>query len=400
MPQTGLRFNSLMYEKFDRASLINRTLTNPIYISNSFQITLVHPDKLQSTLKTPELMSFSPIITRRVCSILTLTLLLLQSASGQYNLNALDDYFQRNQKALGNKFAVLVYKDGKIAYQKMMGEFNAKTQAPVAASGNWLTAALVMIFVDQEKLSLDDPVSKYLPVFDKYMKSYITIRHCLSNTTGLENDGGKIGRILSRKNFVSLEEEVNAIAAKEISANPGEEFHYGNIGLNIAGRVLEVITKKSFDRLIQERLLRPLKMRATNFVNEDGGAVNPSAGARSTATDYINFLSMILNKGMFEGKQILSEQAITVMQKPQFGGLPVKYSPRQTEGFEYGFGQWITGADGKETVTAPSLSGTWPFIDKCRGYACIILVQNPLKEDKQEIFLQVKDIIDEKIPCT
>ena len=112
-------------------------------------------------------MSFIFKRMRRVCSILALVLLLLQPAAAQYNLAALDDYLQRNQKSVGNKFAVLVYKDGKVVYQKAMGEFTAKTQAPIANAGNWLTAALVMIFVDQGKLSLDDPVSKYLPVFEK-----------------------------------------------------------------------------------------------------------------------------------------------------------------------------------------------------------------------------------------
>jgi len=330
---------------------------------------------------------------RRVYSMIVLFLLFLQTSYSQYNLSALDDYFQKNQKALGNKFAVLVYKDGKMIYQKMVGEFNPKTQAPIIAAGNWLTAALVMSFVDQGKLSLEDPVSKYLPVFDKYMKSYVTIRHCLSHTTGIEN----IGRILPRKKYASLEEEVNALAAKEISANPGQEFYFGNIGLNIAGRVLEVISKKSFDRLIQERILRPLKMRATTFANEDGGAISPSTGARTSANDYINFLSMLLNKGMFEGKQILSEKAIAEMQKPQFLGLPVKNPPKGTEDMQYGMGHWIS-EEGK-TFSSPSLSGTWPFIDVCRQYACIILVQNPLKEDRKEIYLRVKEIIDEQIPC-
>lgn len=344
-------------------------------------------------------MSPGMILLRRVCSILTILLLFLQSTFGQYNLSALDDYLQKNQKALGGKFAVLVYSDGKIVYQKLMGEFNAKTQAPIANAGNWLTAALVMTFVDQGKLSLDDPVSKYLPAFEKYMKNYVTIRHCLANTTGIENETGKVSRLLTRKKFPTLEEEVNAIAAKEISKNPGEEFHYGHIGLTIAGRVLEVISKKSFDRVIQERLLRPLKMRATNFADDDGGSIHPSDGAKSTANDYINFLSMLLNKGMFEGKKILSEEAIAEMQKPQFTGLPLKYIPKETEGMKYGLGQWISDTDGKSTLTSPSLSGTWPFIDKCRNYAGIILVQNPLKEDKKETWLQVKDIIDEQIPC-
>ena len=336
---------------------------------------------------------------RRVCSIFLFALLILQSSYSQYNLAPLDDYLQRNQKALGNKFAVLVYKDGKVVYQKMMGEFNAKTQVAIAGSGQWLTAALVMTFVDQGKLSLDDPVSNYLPVFEKYMKNYVTIRHCLSHTTGIENEGGRVGRLIPRKKYASLEEEVNALAAKEISTSPGEEFYYGNIGLNIAGRVLEVISKKSFDRLIQERLLRPLKMRATNFVNDDGGAVNPSIGARSTANDYINFLAMLTNKGMFEGKRVLSEEAIAEMQKPQFAILPIKSSPKVTEGLQYGLGQWISNTENKISLTSPSLTGTWPFIDKCRNYAGIILVQNNLKEDKKEIYMQAKDIIDEQIPC-
>jgi CubicO group peptidase (beta-lactamase class C family) len=339
------------------------------------------------------------ITMRRVCSILAVILLFFQSTLGQLNPVALDDYFQKNQKALGGEFAALIYKDGKIVYQKIMGEFNAKTQVPIATAGNWLTAALVMIFVDQGKLSLDDPVSKYLPEFEKYNKNYVTIRHCLAHTTGIENDGNKVGKLLSRKKFMMLEEEANALAAKEISTNPGEEFHYGNIGLNIAGRVLEVIGKRSFDRLIQERLLRPLKMRATNFVNEDGGSINPSSGARSTANDYVNFLSMLLNKGVFEGKQILSEESIAEMQKPQFVGLPVKYAPKETVGMQYGLGQWISDIDGQTVFTSPSLSGTWPFIDKCRNYAGIILVQKPLKEDKKETFLQVKGLIDEQVPC-
>ena len=336
---------------------------------------------------------------RRLYSIFVLSLLFLQPTAAQYNLSALDDYLQRNQKALGGKFSALIYKDGKVVYQKTIGEFNAKTQVPIATAGNWLTAALVMIFVDQGKLSLDDPVSKYIPSFEKYMKNYVTIRHCLTHTTGIENEAGKVGRLLSRKKFASLEEEVNAIAAKEISANPGEEFHYGHIGPTIAGRVLEIISKKSFDRLIQERLLRPLKMRATNFVNEDGGAINPSTGAKGSANDYINFLSMLLNKGIFEGKQILSETSITEMQKPQFANLTVKYAPKETEGMKYGLGEWIHDEDGQPTFTSPSLTGTWPFLDKCRNYACIILVESPLKEDKKETYLQIKNIIDEQIPC-
>lgn len=336
---------------------------------------------------------------RRVCSFIVVSLLFLQQSFSQHNLADLDDYFQKNQKAIGGKFAAAVYKDGKIIYQKAMGDFTLKTQAPILTAANWLTAALVMTFVEQGKISLDDPVSKYLPEFEKYMKNYVTIRHCLAHTTGMENDIGRVGRLLTKKKFQSLEEEVSALAAKEISKNPGEEFHYGNIGPSIAGRVLEVVSKKSFDRLIQERILRPLKMRATNFVNDEGGAVSPSNGAKSTVNDYINFLSMLLNKGMFEGKQILTEKSIAEMQKPQFVGLPMKFSPKETEGSQYGLGNWLVETDGYTTITSPSYAGTWPILDKCRNYAFIIIVQNPLKDDKKDIVMKAKDIIDDEFPC-
>jgi CubicO group peptidase (beta-lactamase class C family) len=335
------------------------------------------------------------------CSLFSALLLFFQFSYAQTDFSNVDALLTQNQKLLGNGVVALVYKDGKVIYQKELGEdFKAKTQAPIASCSKWLTAALVMIFVDEGKLKLDDPVSKYIPLFDKYMKSYVTIRQCLSHTTGIENEKGSLMKILQRKKYASLEEEVNAFAAKEISNNAGTEFHYGTIGMNVAGRVLEVISKKSFDRLIQDKLLRPLKMRGTSFVDESGNAPNPSGGARSTANDYMNFLSMILNKGMFEGKRILSEQSIAEMQKPQFTNLPIKFTPKVAEGYHYGLGEWIQEEDasGNSTVvSSPGLFGTWPYVDKCRGYAAIIFVKTLLSEQKRDFALQFKSAVDEVI---
>jgi CubicO group peptidase (beta-lactamase class C family) len=338
----------------------------------------------------------------RIClnfSFFPVFLLLFQFSFAQ-DFGQVDALLQRNQKALGNDVTILIYKDGKVIHQKDLGEFNAKTQAPIASASKWLTAALVMMFVDEGKLSLDDPVDKYLPIFDKYMKRYVTIRQCLTHTTGIESDKGSLLKIVQRKKYASLEEEVNAFAAKEISNNAGTEFHYGTIGLNIAGRVLEVISKKSFDRLIQEKLLRPLKMRGTTFTDDSGNAPDPSNGAKSSANDYINFLSMILNKGMFEGKRILSEKAIEEMQQPQATSLPVKFVPKAAEGWHYGLGEWIQEEDGngKSTViSCPGLFGTWPYVDKCRNYAAVIFVKNLLAEQKKDLALQVKQAVDDAV---
>ena len=328
-------------------------------------------------------------------------MLQLPSARSQYDLSGLDQLLARNQKLLGNNVVALVYKEGKIIYKKELGtDFTAKIQVPVASCSKWLTAALVMTFVDQGKLDLDDPISKYIPSFNKYMKGYVTLRHCLSHSTGIEKEKGGAGKLLERRKYESLEEEVNTIATKEISNNPGKEFFYGNYGLNIAARVCEIVGKKVFERLIQERITRPLKMRETSFTNDNGSAPNPSGGGRSTANDYMNLLIMILNKGVFEGKIILSEKAILEMQKVQMADLPIKYAPKAAEGFEYGLGEWIQEKDasGKATVvSSPGLFGTWPYIDNCRKYAAIIFVKTILTEQKKDIALQFKDIVEEAL---
>lgn len=116
-------------------------------------------------------------------------LLFFQPAFSQYNWSELEDELNAKQKVLGNDLVAMVYKGDSLVFKKEMGSFNSKTQAPIASCSKWLTAALVMQFVDEGKLSLDDKVTKYVPEFEKYFKGYITIRHCLSHMTGIEDEG-------------------------------------------------------------------------------------------------------------------------------------------------------------------------------------------------------------------
>jgi CubicO group peptidase (beta-lactamase class C family) len=331
--------------------------------------------------------------------VLSFLLLCLLTRS-QYNFSGVDAVLTANQKALGKDLVTVVFKDGKIVYQKAMGDFTLKSQAPIASCSKWLTAALVMTFVDEGKISLDDKVSTYLPIYETYGKAYITIRNCLAHETGITDNQHTIAKILERRKFESLEEEVNSFAKREIAANPGTTFFYGGIGLNIAARVLEVVSKKNFGMLIKQRILSPLNMKHTTFEG-DADALNPSGGAASTPEDYINFLSMILNKGMFNGKRILSEAAIEKMQTAQTTNIPKKYTPKTAEGFEYGLGEWIQEQDDKgnsTVVSCPGLFGTWPFVDKCRGYAGIVFVKSLLSDQKKELYLEIKKRIDEEIP--
>ncbi len=332
------------------------------------------------------------------CTLALSLLLVCLTVKSQYSFTAVDNLLLKNKKELGNDVAVLVYKDGKIVYQKLMGECTLKSQAAIASSSKWLTAALVMTFVDEGKLTLDEKISNYIPIFETYSKGYITIRQCLANLTGIADTKG-VGKILENKKFESLQDKVNSIAKKEIAANAGKAFFYGNIGFDIAARVVEIVGKKPFETLIKQRLFTPLLMSHSTF-SGDADLVNPGAGALSTPMDYMNFLTMILDKGMFKGKRILSETAITEMATVQNKNVPVKFTPAIAAGFDFGLGEWIQETDTNgmsTTIGFPSMFGTWPFIDKCRGYACLIFSKNLTADQKTAPYLQIKKAIDEQI---
>jgi CubicO group peptidase (beta-lactamase class C family) len=332
-------------------------------------------------------------------SAVLIFLLFFQCLNAQYNFVQLDKKLDASKKEFGGAVVTLIYKDGKLIYQKAIGEFTAKTQAPIVSSSQWLTAALVMSFVDQGKLSLDDKVSKFIPLFAKYSKGYITIRDCLSHMTGIEADPNILKKLMEHRSFSTLEDEVIDFASKkDIQTNPGLEFRYSNIGLNIAGRIVEIVGRRGFEQLMQERITRPLMMRNTSFSSFD--AVNPSSGAISTANDYMNFLVMILNKGEFNGKRILSEKSINEMHTLRTNSSTIKLTPKMTEGFNFGLGEWIQDTDenGKATVvSSPGLFGTWPFVDICRGYACIVFPSGLLKDAQRGLYKEIKSVIDEQV---
>lgn len=358
--------------------------------------TLIQPKK-------SDIMSVFSLSNCVKVSAVFIMLLFFQSVQAQGVYSGIDQQLESAQKAFDGNVAVMIYANNKIVYQKAFGkEFNVKTQVPIGASSQWLTAALVMSYVDQGKVSLDDKVSKYIPIFNKYMKGYITLRDCLAQLTGIRADPSHNVNNFRKKKYASLEEEVADFAARrEIESNPSLQFRYSNVGYSIAARVIEIVTRRSFEQLMQEKITRPLMMRNTSFSSFN--APDPSFGAVSTASDYMNFLQMILNKGIFNGKRILSEQSVAEMENLHTTPDMIKYAPKIMEENSYGFGEWIlkTDTDGKASVIAsPGFEGTWPLIDRCHNYACIFVTKGNLKEEPTEIYSDIKKTIDAQLPNT
>ena len=304
-----------------------------------------------------------------------------------------DAIVSRHASKYGGQLAVMATKDSQLVYQKNLGDFNVNTQVQVGAMSSWFTAALVMQFVDQGKIKLDDKVSKYLPIFKQYAKGYITIRNCLMNTTGIEAEKGGIEKFFQKTKFASLEEMVNSYASKhEIHNNPGLEYYYSNMGINIAARVVEIVGKKPFERLVMERILRPLGMKKTNFASEV--AVDPAFGATSSASDYIRFLTMLINKGTLNGKQVLSEKAVDELLKVREPGVSKLYTPAFVSGMEPTFGSWAeTNGDAQPKIfISPGFFGSYAYLDLNKKLAVVIMTNKTKKEDKSEI-LEIVEVL-------
>ncbi len=126
--------------------------------------------------------------------------------------------------------------------------------------------------------------------------------------------------------------------------------------------------------------------------------MSPAFGARSTAADYMNFLTMILNKGNFNGKPFLSEESMNTLLSINAGSSAMKNAPKTVEGANYAPGSWVlqTAVDGKHTVfAAPSLGGMWPIVDLCHQYALLHFTKFYNSEQRKDIVMEIKSALDD-----
>lgn len=327
-------------------------------------------------------------------STVAVFMLLYQVSAAQLNAAELDAIVEEKTRLLKKEVVLLVATKDTVVYQKDTRAFSAiRGKAPIGYSSQLLTTALILQLVDEGKIGLDDKVVQYLPTFAKYGKNYITIRHCLSHHSGIQVDS-KIK--LFDKGGTSLEADVEKLASREIQTNPGTEYRYNDKGFLIAARIAEVVTKKKFENLIQQRLTRPLGMRQTSFVTLDGSAPNPSHGASSSAADLIIFMRMLLNDGKYKGVQILSSEAIAEFRKIYTPAGTMKNSPKGIADFDFALGAWAQEPQGDQAsiITVPSLGGTIPVVDFCRGYAFVYFLKELSDDKKGEAYNDIKASLD------
>ena len=178
--------------------------------------------------------------------------------------------------------AVLVRKDGEVVLSAGYGIANLehnvavtpKTVFQSGSVGKQFTAMAVMMLVEEHKLSLDDPVSKFLKVPSSW--SEITIRHLLTHTSGL---GDYPDKFSLQKNY-SEDELLKMVTAQELDFEPGEKWAYSNLGYLTLGIVIHKVTGKFYGDFLQERIFKKLGMTSTRIINEADIIPNRAAGYR------------------------------------------------------------------------------------------------------------------------
>jgi len=316
---------------------------------------------------------------------------------------------------------VIIARNGKIAYADAIG-FQDKAAGkllkrdaifPAYSMTKPLVSVVTMMLVEEGKLQLADPVSKFFPAFAKMQvlanpadpdsttvpaTRQILVHDLLRHTSGLSY--AEFTRYQSLKNAyiaaglfsneipalwsaLTPEQQVEAFAKAPLLWQPGSTWEY-SLSVDLLGRVLEKVSGKHLGVLLEEKLLGPLGMRDTSFMvpqskvkrmaqplakdpitgqpnvamldftqphgNDSGGA-----GIATTADDYLKFCQMMLNGGSYQGHRYLSRTTVALMTSDHLG--PKVATPLQpgelligSQGYTFGLGFMVRQGQGMANV--------------------------------------------------
>jgi CubicO group peptidase (beta-lactamase class C family) len=197
----------------------------------------------------------------------------------------------KNYNARGDfEGVVLVAKGGRVIHKQAVGLANREWKIPhrldtrfrICSITKQFTAVLVMQLVEAGKLNLDTPVSEYLPDFRKNSGGKITLRNLLSSSSGLPTFDDlafwqKDDEQLASASFTAMN-YISSSSSSGLSFEPGAKFNYNNADFILVGAILEQISGKSFEQLLQEKILQPLGMKRTGILKQKEITENLASG--------------------------------------------------------------------------------------------------------------------------
>lgn len=277
---------------------------------------------------------------------------------------------------------IIADKTGTVHFRNLMGHADVESGKPVspdnvfwiASMTKMFAGASILMLADEGKVSLDDPVTKFIPQLGKWMVVAeqdadhfllkppvrpVTIRHLLSHTSGLT--GMSELQRETGADHTPLRDRALSSVTGPLQWQPGEKYQYGNQSIDIAARVVEILSGMNYADFLQKRFFDSLEMTETTFwpteaqiarlahaygpdknktgfargdisfltkPYSDRGQRFPEAagGLFSTTHDILRYGLMLANNGELDGKRYLSPAAMEELRKEQTGTAKVNYS--------------------------------------------------------------------------
>jgi len=361
----------------------------------------------------------------------------------------------------------LIAVDGQVVYDKGFGFRDRETKAlmnpltefRIASMSKPIITAAAMKLVEEGKLKLSDPLSKYFPGFKNMQvlaayngkdsvyttvaaKEEITIKNLMTHTSGigygfvdprLTNIYAKNGiPDLATSEKVTIKEKVEKLATLPLGVQPNSMFYYG-LSIDVLGAVIEVASGQPLDSFINASILKPCEMKDTHFFlpaekerrlavmyaeTKDGRLerlplvskgynVNyPITGAKtyfsggsglvSNVEDYARFCQMILNKGNYNNVQVLSEESINQMTSNQIGNLNVGKN-KFGLGFEIATEGGLKNGSKVGKLSWGGAFNTTFWIDPERKSIAVLMTQVYPAIHKNEFFSQFEKLVNDAL---
>ncbi|MBN1754732.1 serine hydrolase, partial [bacterium] len=312
----------------------------------------------------------------------TFILILLFTAAYCYDFSLLDSLFTQNLAYYDSNLFVKIIQGDSTIYEYSHG-LSEDSIWGLASATKWISGGVILALADAGFLDLDDTLGEFLPIFTANGKGHITIRQCFSMSSGLFGD-----RNYQWDPYMTLAEAAESIAVHTpLEFTPGTMIGYDGKGMQAAGRAAEIATGRDWREIAQEYLLDKCDMTHCSY--DYFGPLNPAVagGLKCSPRDYLRFLKMIHQNGIYGGETVLSEESIEVIFSNITEGLPIYYSPWPSGPHypygrtdpEYAFGSWVIAQHPitrvVEELSSPGAFGTCPFIDRSRNLYGVIFTK-------------------------
>jgi CubicO group peptidase (beta-lactamase class C family) len=304
-----------------------------------------------------------------------------------------------------------------VGYQDLEAKtpMRADTIFRIASMTKPITCAGIMVLVDEGRVSLIDPVEKYLPEFkglkvnpcgtrSGYACELMTPSRPVNIIDLMAHTSGLPGGVTARggAQTETLAEAVAAVSGATLQFEPGTNWLYSQIGYMALGRIIEVVARQPFDRFMDERIIKPLGMKdtfffvppdresriAATYTSGENGLKRapmrqskfptPQGGLLSTAIDLARFHQMLLNRGTLDGHRVLSAAAVEAMTASVTGDIKAGFVPGVGHGFGFEVVRETAGTYRYNSIGSFVKGGayrTYGWVDPAKDLVGIILMQ-------------------------